>query len=167
MNIMELGAIGELVGGVAVIASLIFVGIQLRRSTNEEKLSSIRTATRETGGAVQWFQDPERAEVWLQGMRDFESLAAVDKLRFSAILVHWFRVFEQIYYQSHSNSVEMESWHGFDRQLQDWAANPGFGHWWELRKYWFGGGFQAHVELYLNRPGAIGSYASFEQDRGV
>ena len=32
MNIMELGAIGELVGGVAVIGSLIYVGLQVRQS---------------------------------------------------------------------------------------------------------------------------------------
>ena len=32
MDIMELGAIGELVGGVAVIASLIFVGLQIRHN---------------------------------------------------------------------------------------------------------------------------------------
>ena len=32
MDIMELGAIGELVGGVAVIASLLYVGRQLRQS---------------------------------------------------------------------------------------------------------------------------------------
>ena len=31
MNIMELGAIGELAGGVAVIASLIYVGLQGRQ----------------------------------------------------------------------------------------------------------------------------------------
>ena len=34
MDIMELGAIGELVGGVAVVASLIFVGVQVRQSNN-------------------------------------------------------------------------------------------------------------------------------------
>ena len=33
MNILELGAIGELVGGVAVIASLIYVGLQVRQNT--------------------------------------------------------------------------------------------------------------------------------------
>ncbi len=32
MDIMELGAIGELVGGVAVIASLIFVDVPIRTS---------------------------------------------------------------------------------------------------------------------------------------
>ncbi len=35
MNIMELGAIGELLGGVAVIASLIFVGWQVRQNTRQ------------------------------------------------------------------------------------------------------------------------------------
>jgi len=33
MDIMELGAIGELVGGVAVIGSLIYVGLQIRHNT--------------------------------------------------------------------------------------------------------------------------------------
>jgi hypothetical protein len=34
MDMMELRAIGELVGGVAVIASLIYVGLQVRQSNN-------------------------------------------------------------------------------------------------------------------------------------
>ena len=37
MDIMELGAIGELVGGVAVIASLLYVGFQVRQSTSVAK----------------------------------------------------------------------------------------------------------------------------------
>ena len=32
MDIMELGAIGELVGGVAVIATLVYLAIQVRQS---------------------------------------------------------------------------------------------------------------------------------------
>ena len=32
MNIMELGAIGELVGGAAVIATLVYLGLQVRHS---------------------------------------------------------------------------------------------------------------------------------------
>ncbi|NIU03573.1 MAG: hypothetical protein GWO40_04635, partial [Gammaproteobacteria bacterium] len=37
MNIMELGAVGELVGGLAVIVSLTYVGLQLRQSNNLAK----------------------------------------------------------------------------------------------------------------------------------
>ena len=36
MGIMELGAIGELVGAVAVIGSLIFVGAQLRQPGGQD-----------------------------------------------------------------------------------------------------------------------------------
>ena len=37
MDIMELGAIGELVGGVAVVASLVFVGFQVRQGNGLAK----------------------------------------------------------------------------------------------------------------------------------
>ena len=40
MDIMELGAIGELVGGVAVIATLIYLALQVRENTTA--LSSTR-----------------------------------------------------------------------------------------------------------------------------
>ena len=37
MDIIELGAIGELVGGVAVIGTLLFVGFQVRQNTRSIK----------------------------------------------------------------------------------------------------------------------------------
>ncbi len=43
MNIMELGAIGELVGGVAVIASLIYVGLQVRQNTQVARVQTLST----------------------------------------------------------------------------------------------------------------------------
>ena len=52
MDIMELGAIGELVGGVAVIGSLIYVGLQVRQSNDNARQSLAMEksgASRETG----------------------------------------------------------------------------------------------------------------------
>ena len=39
---MELGAIGELVGALAVVGSLIFVGLQVRQSNALNRAESIR-----------------------------------------------------------------------------------------------------------------------------
>ncbi len=72
MNIMELGAIGELVGGVAVVASLLFVGLQVRGSTREQRAASLQEATRETANVVQYLTGPGNSEVWLTGMLDFQ-----------------------------------------------------------------------------------------------
>ena len=44
MDIMELGAIGELVGGLAVIGSLIYVGLQVRQSTRAQNNAAVDTA---------------------------------------------------------------------------------------------------------------------------
>ena len=41
MDIMELGAIGELVGGVAVIGSLIYVGLQVRHSAEQARQTNL------------------------------------------------------------------------------------------------------------------------------
>ena len=43
MNIMELGAIGELVGGIAVIASLVYVGLQIRHNTRVNRAQVVTT----------------------------------------------------------------------------------------------------------------------------
>ena len=45
MNIMELGAMGELVGGVAVIASLLYVGLQVRQSVRSTQSQITITGT--------------------------------------------------------------------------------------------------------------------------
>ena len=50
MNIMELGAIGELVGGLAVIGSLLCGGLQVRQNTRQLK-SQARFQT--LGGLMQ------------------------------------------------------------------------------------------------------------------
>ena len=47
MNIMELGAVSERVGGVAVIASLIYVGLQVKQSNRLSAAETVRSFLRE------------------------------------------------------------------------------------------------------------------------
>ena len=46
MNILELGAMGELVGGVAVVASLLFVGFQVRQGSRAAQQSAYNSDAR-------------------------------------------------------------------------------------------------------------------------
>ena len=47
MHIMEFGAIGELVGGLAVVGSLIYVGLQIRQNTKMEGAAAHRAILEE------------------------------------------------------------------------------------------------------------------------
>ena len=61
MTIMELGAIGELVGGVAVIASLIFVGLQVRQNTHAISSGRHQEMLHSSGRRTICFQDDPSA----------------------------------------------------------------------------------------------------------
>ncbi len=79
MDIMELGAIGELVGGVAVIASLLYVGLQLRQSNKVAKSESIREIARETSQLYLKTCDPELSFVLRRAIHDFDALSGNDQ----------------------------------------------------------------------------------------
>lgn len=47
MTLFEWGALGELVGGVAIIVSLIYVGLQIKQNTNALKLNTAHNTVEE------------------------------------------------------------------------------------------------------------------------
>ena len=75
MDIMELGAIGELVGGVAVIASLVFVGTQIRTNAQSVQVASTLNVMGLWSQANEFLcQDAELVEL-------FQSLLTSDERR--------------------------------------------------------------------------------------
>ncbi len=91
MNIMELGAIGELVGGVAVIGSLLYVGLQVRQS-NERSRQTLELeraqANREMSGhfaeVLGSLREPELMDLVQRGMSDWSALSTRDQGRVAA-----------------------------------------------------------------------------------
>jgi hypothetical protein len=89
MNIMELGAIGELVGGVAVIGSLLYVGLQVRQSNHQakqrlemERNEADRQLARECSARIAQLTDPGMSNLIRRGLHDFKGLNGDDQLRF-------------------------------------------------------------------------------------
>ncbi len=81
MDIMELGAIGELVGGVAVLVTLIYLAVQVRQGNDLERAESQRAFVRDWCPAVFTpLMDPAMASVIRRGSGDFESLSGDEKM---------------------------------------------------------------------------------------
>ena len=82
MDIMELGAIGELVGGVAVLATLIYLALQVRHGNSLAEAGAskvyMETVFDITGFIV---QDRQLAETWARAGTHFNELDAVDQQR--------------------------------------------------------------------------------------
>ena len=94
MNIIELGALGELVGSVGVVVTLFYLAIQLRQNTEQQKRVEIESrasavnasaaALRENRKAV--YQDAELAEIFWIGMSQPEELSEIRFLRFRILI---------------------------------------------------------------------------------
>ncbi len=98
MTIEEWGAIGEIVGALAVVASLVYLAVQIRQNTRQLSLSMKATELAafernvESGNRVRemFIHDRKVTELYTRGIRNYDDLCAEDKLRFGMILSNVF-----------------------------------------------------------------------------
>ena len=88
MDIMELGAIGELMGGVVVIGSLLYVGLQVRQSNALNRAESVRAFARDYNGFLMQVKDPTFIEIWRRGSTDFHALSRTEQSQFSLVMFY-------------------------------------------------------------------------------
>ena len=94
MTIDELGSVGELVGAIATVATLLYLALQIRQSTVATLQTALYQAI-ESGSHVrlEFVQNPDAAGLYLRGVRDPDSLSPEDALRFNMLIIN---MFEQI-----------------------------------------------------------------------
>ena len=88
MTIQDWGSIGELIGAVATIATLIYLAIQVRANTNSHEASSIQymldgARERVIGPNI---GNPEVANIMARGLSTPDDLSPTEKVRFMWIL---------------------------------------------------------------------------------
>ncbi len=146
MDIMELGAIGELVGGVAVIASLLFVGAQLRAQTREQRLAATRDLSAQASTVLApLVEDPAFARLYRQGVQDLGSLEEDDRLRVGVFMTRVNRSLEQQFLHSLHSRVDPSYLEGMTTRMREGLAEPGVQQWWHLNSSAFSPEYQLHV----------------------
>jgi hypothetical protein len=85
MNWEAVGAIGEIIGALAVIVTLIYLSAQVRQNTKASRLAAIQAASENSSRFSEMIAaDPELSELVWRGMREPDSLDAAETRRFIA-----------------------------------------------------------------------------------
>lgn len=87
MSIQDLGSLGELIGGVAVIVTILYLVIQTRQNNHLLKVNGFAQSYEQTWYA--WTQvalNPDLADIMAKGYADPEALSDQEFQRFSAIM---------------------------------------------------------------------------------
>ena len=154
MSLTDLAAIGSFISGVAVPASLIFVGFQLKQNTkairaeaSQAHAQNWQQITMQIAGSM------EAARVWRLGLNDMELLTDDERVQFYAFAGAMLRFFEGARLQWRHGQLDKEHWHNVEKTATDFAAAPGFKAYWAARHHWLSPEFQDWFEsLSRQRP---------------
>lgn len=148
MNWDAIGAVSELVGAAGVIASLLYLAIQVRASTRASAVEAKLESTRLLNDFIDsLIQAPELNDLYLRGLADIESLSKTDYYRFSNMALKAFWFFSAGYFQHRMGTLGADDWHELRAVLQYWLRKPGCRVWWDrLGRASFGSEFREFVE---------------------
>ena len=146
MDVMALGAIGELVGGVAVVGSLIYVGFQVRQNTisirgsNSQGVSDAALRYVTTLGS-----SPQVALTLNRGLAG-EQLDAGEQAQFTYLYHGWLRQTEQCYFLYRKGTLDEELWDGLLETSRAFLGSPGGGQMWPSVRPRVRAAFRDYVE---------------------
>ncbi len=151
------GAIGELISAAAVVATLIYFGLQLRQATTNVKASSHQSASQgRTALRMALCSDPRLANLVRRGLDDPSALNEDESMQFNAFLVEEFRIIQSAFFLNKGGQADNEFW-GHDRfVVATYKLTPAFDSWWRDAKGYFSEEFAAFVEAEQPRYAGIG-----------
>lgn len=145
MNWEALGTIAEIVGAIAVVASLIYLAVQIRVQNRESRMAAVHDIL-EAFRSIQFpVQDAETAKLWIKAVSDYDSLKDYEKMQMMAVVGPMIRVWEEAYFQFQSGRLDREIWDTMVTQFSDLMATPMYVKFWDIRKHVYSKRFTAFV----------------------
>jgi len=127
MLIEQLGAWGDFIGGIAVVAGLVFVGIQLLGANRETRAATIQSSLQ-----MQMFVDAELAKypgTWQKVISDIPIEDQVE-LRQAIILFNLTMTLQaNRYHQFHAGYLDKYSWEASQTVMNKSLSKEIFSHW--------------------------------------
>ena len=146
MKLESWGLIAEVVSAIAVVLSLIFVGLQIQQNSQAQVQTGTQAVVREYNDGIRALSDPELACLYVRGSQDYLSLSGAERVRYSAFFISMFNVQQQMHRLRLDGAIDKDIWSGFDSQLKDIVRLPGVYQWFETRAHWYGQDFRTYIE---------------------
>ena len=146
MSLQDWGAIGELIGGVAIIVSLLYVGLQIRQSTNASRAATNQSFSAQYSDLILQITKPELRDIFWRGIAGLNNLKESEKAAFMALMASIMRTYETFYFERVEGRFDSRMWNGYMAQMFDLYNNEGVREYWAIRKHQFADEFQSYLE---------------------
>ena len=163
MNWDAIGAVGENIGAFAVVISVIYLGIQIRKQTAESRLAAARELSNiyiQTLRSLR--EDEEMSSLYLKSIQNYEDLPNNQRYRVSLLIQEMFRLNEQFFFHIRQQKADPIFVESINLSFEQFLTFPGTQRWWEICKDMFVSEFRDHVEGKIESARERGYKGSFK-----
>jgi len=147
MNLNDLANIGQVIGAIAVVVSLIYVALQIRQNTNAVRAATVQSVHEHFANWYNAFaSDESLSKVAVDGLKDYSLLSDTDRARFVAMFMAFLSYSQNAFLKWRQGLLAPSLWLGWEQVIMNLVCAPGGKTFWKERAYLFGEEFRRYVE---------------------
>lgn len=156
MNWAAISAIGQVLGSLGVIVSLLYLATQVRQNNRASTVSAKLVSTQLLSEFINDFiKDPALMDLWLRGRHSYDELSAPERLRFANMCLKAFWFYSTAEFQLRMGTLQEDDWAEFYAVIRYWLDGEGVRTWWmRVGRSRFGANFVRFVDGELSKRGA-------------
>lgn len=148
MTLEQVYFIAEIIAAVAVVLSLLYLGLQIKTSRIQSQTDSIDLITRQRGDHIKILAESgELSTILAKGFAAKRKLHPNERLRFSSYIYYVFVNYELAFRKWKSKEIDDTLWTAIDEGMHWWLTSPGVRKWWKNLMI---GGFTEEFSRYIN-----------------
>jgi hypothetical protein len=126
MSLQDWGAIGDLAGAIAVIATLIYLTIQIRQYTHGMNSATFHASMQGFNQInMMLVADPALADTYDRGMRDPDSVSNAEQTQVVWLMRSYVNIYENLYQQFKRGACPESYWQRYALELKQTLDSPG------------------------------------------
>ena len=146
MALVDVYYVAEILAAVGVIASLAYLGVQVKGNTKALKAAAAHSFVDTNHSFVGLInQSPNLGDILVRGAKGLSNLKQGEVVQYSAFHDQAFMTFESNYYLWRDGVLDSRLWETHKVALIELLSMPGMAEWWPKRSHWFSEDFQDYV----------------------
>ncbi len=147
MNWEAVGALGQAVGALAVVLSLVYLAAQVRQNTSGVKLGA-------TAGAIaairEWnylfISDSSVRQVFRKGLGGLDTMSEDESAQFGAYTLNLIKIAENLHFQYLNGALDPSIWMAWEHHLSSFLTTGGCQQYYRARRQSFSPKFQEWMD---------------------
>ena len=168
-SLKKIALLAEIIGGFAIVVSLIFVGIQFRKNTIATKSATANTAN---AIAIAWYSEignsAQSSQLLWSYLKNPESITSNGEKYQATLLLHGIMLsFQNSYYLAAEGTLDQNINESLNSALNAVKNQPGFHEFWENRKSLFFKEYRDYVTSIFTSDSEVteGIYENLKDDK--